>query len=233
MENKNGIIYDTIASKTSVQLPENISVVVTRNEFETLKDAFNTLLNYVETNLKPTVEDFQTSKAAMNRHVYTTAFYQEFPGIIDLHLDRENNELYARRKHKHAQDDITDFAHTHPIQEITSLNDKLNLLARKLVCNADQFIPVSDYSGGSSAFELDFSTVDIYNIGLDIDCNLSVAWIAEGATGFVYVNTINKCSLTYGGTKLISAEDDGGVYRIEFQNNGIQTYCVGVMAILA
>lgn len=73
---------------------------------------------------------------------------------------------------------------------------------------------------------------DIQRITLTNDCTLAVNNVDAGRTVYLYVTANGTNSLTYKGVTLISSADDG-LYRIEFQSDGVVVRCINVMAILA
>lgn len=128
----NEIIYDTLASNqaTAPTIPADISIVVTRAEFEALSDDFKVIQNYVNNTIKASLDEYTGGVAALAAHVHT-AYPQSYAGVIPLHLDNTNLELFARRIHTHVKSDISDFAHVHPISHVTGLQGELNDKAAK------------------------------------------------------------------------------------------------------
>jgi hypothetical protein len=207
------------------------SIVVSRKEFDSLLEEFTRLKDYIDTNIIPTTDNFQGAVDNFNAHIFKRD--QNTVGEIPAHLDTNNRELFARRVHRHEQVDI-DFAHIHPFKDIINLETTLDKLERKLIVNSNSFVNVSTITGSDSkTCALDFTDTDIFNINLDkAECTLSITKIAQGASGFVYVQSDNENTLSYGGIELI-AKEDIGLFRIEFQHNGVKINCINVMAVLA
>ena len=126
----NGITYDTLASNETVETPPNMDITITRNDFEIHVDAFNDLKNYINITVRPTIDSWSTHMASITAHMNTT-YPQSYAGVIPLHLDADNLELFARRVHQHERVDISDFSHTHPINDVTGLRIELDDKAAK------------------------------------------------------------------------------------------------------
>ena len=126
----NGIVFDTLATDSQVVLPDDISIVITRAVYEEHLRAFNALKTQIDVNIGPTVANFQSAMAAIGAHINNKPDQDSVSKIL-LHLDSNNNELFARRIHEHTKSQITDFAHTHTTTDIVGLDAVLALKADK------------------------------------------------------------------------------------------------------
>ena len=90
---------------------------------------------------------------------------------------------------------------------------------------------VSYVSSGAS-YVMNCLNADIYNIQLSSNCTLTLSNLIPGQTAYLYVSTNGTYTLTYNSVMLLSTEDSG-IFRIEFQHDGVSVRCINVMTILA
>ena len=90
---------------------------------------------------------------------------------------------------------------------------------------------VSYVSSGAS-YVMNCLNADIYNIQLSSNCTLTLSNLTPGQTAYLYVSTNGTYTLTYNSVMLLSTEDSG-IFRIEFQHDGVSVRCINVMTILA
>ena len=95
---------------------------------------------------------------------------------------------------------------------------------------------VQSIVNSGSAYSMDCSLADVFNITLNANCTLNISKCDVGQVNYLYVTTNGTYTLTYNGVVLLST-DDSGLFRIEFQNRtGAMTTtpsCIGVAVILA
>lgn len=152
----NGIIYDTIASNQATPtIPDDISIVVTRAEFEALSNDFKIIQNYVNNTIRVSLDEYTGGVAALAAHVHT-AYSQSYAGVIPLHLDDTKRELFARRIHVPTSTATVDTENDHDVRYISrqelrtvGLFESAFICANDIDYNFNMFVSQGNWLFGS------------------------------------------------------------------------------------